>query len=222
MKLIGLEDLPENFKIVGTEDNFVYMKLYKGKYTMKVKLPFETNEKLASLFGHILGDGCIKTKEENAYYTNKSKELIEEVKATIKELFGVEIKENFNNIRKFYEVYPPKTIAKFLVLCGFPKGQKTKQITTIPDWIKEGSNEIKVAFIRALFDDDSTVINDKGNRAISFGMNKKKSLIESHNMFMEDVRKILFSLGIYPNKIFKRKQPGDFIQLGFHIYGRTT
>lgn len=220
MGLINLGDLPDNFKVVKTENNFVYLKLYKGRYTIRVELPFESNEKLASLFGHILGDGCIKSKEENVYYTNKSKDLIDEVKLTVKELFGIEIKENFNSMREFYEVYPPKTVAKFLVLCGFPKGEKTKQIITIPKWIKEGSKEIKSAFIRAIFDDEATVINSKGNRVISFGMNKEKSLLNPHKGFTEDIRKILFSLGVYPNETFKRRQPGDSVQLGFHIYGR--
>lgn len=123
-KLIGLESLKEHFKIVKIENNFVYLKLYRGRYTIKVKLPFEANEKLASLFGHVLGDGCIKTREENVYYTNKSKDLIEEFKIIIKELFGIDVKENFNSIREFYEVYPPKTIAKLFVLCEFPKGEK--------------------------------------------------------------------------------------------------
>ncbi len=220
MKLIGLEDLKNYFRVVKIENDFAYLKLKYGRYILKVKLPFETNKKLASLLGHILGDGCIKSKEENVYYTNKSKELIEEVKIIIKELFGIDAKENFNREREFYELYPPKIVAKFLVLCGFPKGEKTKQELYIPDWVKNGSDEIKSAFIRSLFDDDSSVINSKRNCVISFGLNKMKSLANSHRAFMEDIRQILLSLGLYPNEIFARKQPGDFIQLGFHMYGR--
>jgi intein/homing endonuclease len=219
-KLIGIEDLSKNFEILKIENNIAFLRLPYGRYTIKVHLPFEPNEKLASLFGHILGDGCIKSKEENAYYTNKSKELKNEFKQAIEELFGIVVKENFNEERQFYEVYPPKTIARFLVLCGFPKGQKVGQIITIPDWIKNGSNEIKIAFIRALYDDEGTVINIKSNFVVSFGMNKKKSLLKSHLLFMEEIQKIIFSLGVSPNKIFERKQPGDCIQLGFHIYRR--
>ncbi len=220
MKLIGLEDLKKNFKIVKFVNDFIYLKLYKGRYTIKVQFPFIANEKLACLLGHILGDGCIKSKEENVYYTNKSKELIDEFKLIIKDLFGIEPKENYNVERNFYEVYPPKTIAKFLVLCGFPKGEKVNRELTIPEWIKNGSFEIKSAFIRALFDDEGTVINSKGNYIIGFGMNKKKSLLNEHKIFMEDLRGILFSLGIYPNEIFQRKQPFDTVSLGFNIYGR--
>jgi intein/homing endonuclease len=219
-ELICLEDLSKNFKVVKMENNFVYLKLWRGRHVIRIQLPFEPNKELASLFGHILGDGCIKTKEENAYYTNKSKDLIEEFKAIVKKLFGIIVKENFNEVREFYEVYPPKTIAKLLVLCGFPKGEKVNQVINIPNWIKEGSNEIKVAFIRALFDDEATVINSKGNRMISFGMNKKKSLLEAHKDFVKDIQQILLSLGVRSNKIFTRKQPGDSIQVGFHIYRR--
>jgi len=219
-ELIGLEDLEKNFRIIKIENNAAFLKLHYGRYTIKVRLPFTPNEKLASLFGHILGDGCIKSKEENAYYTNKSKELKNEFKQAIEELFGIQVKENFNEERQFYEVYSPKTIAKFLVLCGFPKGQKVEEIITIPNWIKNGSNEIKIAFVRALYDDEGTVINSKRNFIVSFGMNKKKSLLESHRLFMEEIRKILISLEINPNEIFERKQPGDCAQLGFHIYRR--
>ena len=219
-ELIGIEDLKKHFKIIKIEDGFTYLKLYRGQYVIKVELPFRTNVKLASLLGHILGDGCIKTGEENVYYTNKSKDLIEEFKTIIRELFGISPRENFNEKREFYEVYPPKTIARFLVLCGFPKGEKTKQVLTIPDWIKNGSNEIKSSFIRALFDDEGTVLNNVKNHSIGFGMNKKNSLLEAHKNFMEDIREILFSIGIQPNPIFVRKQPFDSMSLGFNIFGR--
>jgi len=219
-KLIELEDLERNFKVVNIENNFACVKLHKGRYVVRIELPFRPNKKLALLFGHILGDGCIKTKEENVYYTNKSKDLIEEFKVAIKELFGIEAKENFNKARRFYEVYPPKIVARLLVLCGFPKGEKTKLPIKIPDWIKNGTNEIKAAFIRALFDDEATIVNSKGNHVISFGMNKKKTLLGAHKIFMEDIQEILLTFGIRPNKIFMRKQPGDSLQLGFHIYGR--
>lgn len=220
VELINLKDLQTNFRIVKIEKNLVYLKLYKGRYTIRIKLPFKPNEKLALLFGHILGDGCIKSREESACYTNKSKELVEEFKKALKELFGIEVRENFNSLRKFYHIYAPKIIAKFLVLCGFPKGEKTKEILKLPHWIKVGSPEIKRAFIRALFDDEATVINSKKNRAISFGLNKKTSLLLSHKEFIEEIREILFSLGIEPNKIFVRKQLGNSVQLGFHIYKR--
>lgn len=219
-ELIGLEDIKKNFRIIKVENNFAYIKLYRGRYTIRVELPFKPNEKLASLLGHILGDGCIKTREENVDYTNKSKDLTEEFKLIIRELFGIEPKENFNKVREFYEVYPPKTIAKFLVLCGFPKGEKVKQVLTIPEWIKNGSREIRIAFIRALFDDEGTVLNNVKNHSIGFGMNKKNSLLEAHKKFMEDIREILFSIGIQPNPIFVRKQPFDSTSLGFNIFGR--
>jgi len=220
MNLLELEDIKKNFRIVKIENNNAYLKLHRGRYIIKVAIPFKTDEKLASLFGHILGDGCIKSKEGNIYYTNKSKDLIDEFKAIIEELFGIEPKTNFNQKRRFYEVYPPKTIARFLVLCGFPKGPKTEQIITIPSWIKEGSKEVKASFVRALFDDEGTVINSKRNFVISFGMNKQKLLLESHKVFMKDIRQILISLEIFPNEVFERKQPKEATQLGFHIYKR--
>lgn len=182
-KLIGLKDLKKNFKIVKIENSFVYFKLHRGQYVPRVKLPFKPNEKLASLFGHVLGDGCIKAREESFCYVNKNKDLIEEVKRGFKELFEINTKERFNGKRGFYEVQSPKVIAKFLVLCGFPKGEKMKQILTIPNWIKNGSFKIKSAFIRALFDDEGTVIHSKGNYVIGFSMNKQNFLLDAHKKF---------------------------------------
>lgn len=219
-KLIGLENLPDNFRVLRAENDFIYLKLYKGRYTIKIKFPFESNEKLASLFGHVLGDGCIKAKEENFYYTNKNKDLVDEVRHLIKELFGIQERWNYNRERNFYETYSPKIIAKFLVLCGFPKGEKVKQEIKIPNWIKNGSFEIKSKFVRALFDDEGSVINSKGNYIIGFSMNKKNFLLNEHKKFMNDFREILISLGLYPNEVFKRKQPFDSVSIGFNLYGR--
>jgi len=51
-------------------------------------------------------------------------------------------------------------------------------------------------------------------------MNKEISLLNFHLKFMEEIRAILLSLGLWPNPLFLRKQPKNTIQLGFHLYGR--
>ncbi|MBI2084777.1 MAG: hypothetical protein HYT70_04185 [Candidatus Aenigmarchaeota archaeon] len=219
-ELITLEKLKQHFKVIKVEDTIVFLKLHRGQYIINVEMPFKANEKIASLLGHVLGDGCIKQGEENVYYTNKSKDLADEFRMLVKGLFGIYPNWNFNKEREFYEIYPPKTVARFLVLCGFPKGEKVKQALTIPEWIKNGSLNIKSAFIRALFDDEGTVINSKGNYVIGFSMNKKNFLLNAHKKFMEDIRGILLSLGISPNGLYERKQPYDSTSIGFNIYGR--
>jgi len=44
-KLIELEDLEKNFKIVGMEDNFAWVKLHKGRYVVRIELPLRPNKR---------------------------------------------------------------------------------------------------------------------------------------------------------------------------------
>jgi len=217
MELIGSEDLSNKFKAVHFENGITYVKV--GKYTAKIKMPLEVNKDLASLLGHVLGDGHIKKDEQHFHYTNKNKDLIEEVKLEIKNLFGIEIKEYFREEKQIYDLNFPVVIAKLLILCDFPKGRKSTQILSIPDWIKNGSLEIKSAFIRALFDDEAWVEIKQGGFCIGFGQNKKVELIESHKSFMEDIRILLSGMNIYTNNVYERSRVGDSIQLGFKIVG---
>lgn len=219
MKLIGLEDLPDSIKVVFRKENLVALKSVNSKHIIKIKIPFKSTPELASLIGHVLGDGHIKPKGQQFHFINKDIRLIENVKNDIEFIFGIKIKEHSRIEKQIFELFIPAVVAKLLILAGAPEGRKSTQIFHVPNWIIEGDEEIKSSFIKALFDDEAWVEIVQGGFCIGFGQNKKVELLESHKIFLEEVRRLLFDLEINTSKIFQRSQKADSIQLGFKIVG---
>lgn len=190
-----------------------------GKIPIRMKLPLTASKELASLVGHIFGDGHIEKCGMKSDFVNKNIELINEVKGNIKFLFGIDIKEHFRKENSIFELFIPATIAKIFVFLGIPDGRKTTQEFNVPEWIRGGSLEIKASFIRAIFDDEAWVEKAQGGFCIGFGQNKRAALLESHREFLEEIRTILRELEINSSNIFERSEKDDSIQLGFKIIG---
>ncbi len=218
-ELIGLEDLKREFDVTCVDD-FAYLK--RGRHTAKVKLPMKATPELASLFAHALGDGHIKKNKVQFCYVNKSKELIEHVKSCVEQTFGIAPTINFSEKYQLYFVYSPTIVARVLIMLGVPVSRKTIQEIMLPDWITKGSQEIKRAFIRALFDDEGWVGTTQGSFAIGFGQNKRRDLIGTHRKYLEQIRCIIQEIGIQTSEIFRISEKEDFIQLGFKIIGRDN
>ena len=98
--------------------------LIAGKVSIKIRLPIVAKDELASLVGHVFGDGYIKKNGEQFQFFNKDLELIKEVKESIKSIFGVEVNEHLRKNPKIFELYIPSTIAKILIFLGAPQGKK--------------------------------------------------------------------------------------------------
>jgi hypothetical protein len=123
----------------------------------KIKKEFNKNdlENLATIVGHILGDGGI-TKEKILRYCNTEEFLIQEFQNAIENVFDVKpmnkFKENSGIIRLDYS----RLISRIL-LCLFGEfslGEENKKIThqidKMPIWWK-------VKLLQALYDDDGSV-----------------------------------------------------------------
>ncbi len=218
-ELISLEDLQKEFDVVYT-DNIAHLK--RGRHIAKIKLPLKATSELASLFGYVLGDGHIKKNKVQFCYVNKSKELVDHITNCAKQVFDIEPTINFSEKYQLYFVYSPTVVARILIMLGAPVSRKTIQEIMVPDWIMKGSQEIKKAFIRALFDDEGWVGTTQGSFAIGFGQNKRKDLIETHKKYLEQLRCIIQEIGVPTSEIFRRSEKEDFIQLGFKIIGRDN
>lgn len=211
-KLLRIVNLPMNeveSQIIGIAYN---------KVLVKTKLPIFVSSKLASLVGHCLGDGHVS--RERLKYVNQRKELVEEVINQTRIIFG-------HSGRKFlyngcYCVEFPGIVGRLLGFLGVPLGRKVSQEFEIPQWIQNGSKKIKSAFLRALFDDEGSVINNSKYRFLTISMYKQNNFIESHLKFLNQIRQMLIDLEIKPTKISFKKNWNDTKEYGFRIYSRKS
>jgi len=189
--------------------------LVTNKAVVKVNLPICTTEQLASLVGHAFGDGHVSTQRFK--YVNKRKELVDEVKNYTNLIFGHEGRDFYIKNKECFGIEFPGVIGQLLHLVGVVHGRKTVKEMYVPDWIRKGSDEIKTSFIRALFDDEGSVVIGKLQRFISISMYKDVELIQNHIDFLNEIRQILTELGIKPTKLVYKKDYKNTKEFGFRI-----
>jgi len=167
-----------------------------GNSFLKINLPIYTTKKLSSVIGHCFGDGYV-----GAYfgYFNKNKRLINEVRENVRNLFNLQ--GNVIRHHGTYFLYFPGIISKILNLVGAPFGNKMQQKLQIPLWIKRGNKKIKSSFLRALFDDESSVKFRRYDRSIQFALFKEKRFLRQHKIFMKELCELLLELQIMPSKL---------------------
>ncbi len=115
-KLIDLDNLPNNIKIVEIGTDMV--KLRSGREIAVLKLPILPNPDFSALVGHTMGDGHIHKDQQHFHFTNKSIELINDVKRMVEFNFGVKRVETFRSEKNIFDLNFPAIIAKLLVILG--------------------------------------------------------------------------------------------------------
>ncbi len=190
--------------------------------TVKIRLPIKTSKELASIIGHCFGDGYVGSGYFG--YFNKNKHLINEVRKNMELTFN--ITGNVIKSRGVYFLYFPSVLSKLLTLIGASLGNKIKQKLQVPQWIKNGSKELKAAFLRALFDDEGSVKFDGYDRSIHFRLSKNDSLLIQHKEFIKVIQSLLFDLGVETTDLHEYKGKngvnGKTINVGFSIHGRVN
>lgn len=168
---------------------------YKDKKN-NLKFPTIITSQLAEFIGFHLGDGHYNlhknhdyyffyggNKEEKDYYDNHIKKII-------KELFNLSVKpREFKTVYGFY-IRSKGLYNYFNEVLHIPKGKKNN--LTVPEYILNGTKEIKCSFIRGLFDTDGS-FNIKKNGKYNY----PRITICSINQYMlEQVKEIIKSFDI--------------------------
>ncbi len=183
-------------------------KLSSGK-TKKIRLPKE-NEKLAEIYGIMLGDGNltkIKDYKVGTYMirivgdSRLDKEYLENhVKPIIEKLFDINVRiGKFKNKNAMFLESHGKELVNFFERKGFKAGNKIKNKLGIPKWIK-GNRSFLKACLKGLYDTDGSAykLTNQNSYQISFCNYNQKLL--------NDVRNSIISLGITPSKITKGEE----------------
>jgi len=172
-----------------------------GKPIKNPKLPIKINENFIEVLGHICGDGSImKTinKGIGFKYINSEPALIKSFQELIKNIFGdvepnIQVRDKKPQYTRpnFYLQYP--SIVSLFVLSVFD--YKTGNDMQLPPFIFDCSQKEKCKFLRALFDDEGSVlVKDK---KIQFVLKPKEPF--------NDIRRLFISLDIKLSKSHVRK-----------------
>lgn len=155
-------------------------------------LPFNfSTPEGAMLIAAALKDGCISKTSHYLRYANKDKENIERVEEAIKKVFGHI--EPYRTIEGslITITYHSCVIERALEEAGVPSGRKTEQEYHVPQFIREGDEEVQKAYLYQTLMDEGTwetskydeVYDVKYNQAISID----KKLAEDDRRFLEEL-----------------------------------
>lgn len=149
---------------------FIEIKIPESKWDFKSKkIPgkIRLTAPLLRLFGYYLAEGSVRNQPSKSYITFtlhiKEKDIVEDIKKTIKSLFDIEIKVKEIPERKTtrIDVYSAKLARLFKILFG--TGAESK---TIPEFIMNLPIENQKALIYGLWKGDGYInINRQGARA---------------------------------------------------------
>ncbi|MBI2151662.1 hypothetical protein HYU21_02990 [Candidatus Woesearchaeota archaeon] len=194
------------------------------------------NHELARTVADITGDGHLQIKEWRylTSFYSKNIEEIEAVKERFFRLFGVEeriyvdnstSKRNPKSCKRYKLFIISKPVASFLRDIGTTVGNKTNQRFTIPDWIFNGSDEIRSAYLRGLFDNEGSIFcrnTLKPRWQIGFKMVKNENIVDSGIIYLDQIRELLSKFNIHCSPVRKhklniRKDGSQSIDLMFNI-----
>lgn len=183
----------------------------KGKYRSTIiypKFPIKLTPELSRMIAHMLGDGCITVNKRGHYnfqYYNKNKHLIEMFKSDSKKVFGdLHIHESVNKDVPYVFLPAPVTIIFLQMVKDFHS-----KSSRLPKFINETSLEIKIEFLRSIFDDEACVKLRKSERRIEFALANK--------LLVDDIRHLLNKLGIKTSNTTERTDKNGYHKAYFYI-----
>ena len=158
-----------------------------------IQFPISANEKIASLVGHVFGDGYIGRKKMNFEFSNTNPALLAEVKTIIRDVFSLEpMTEQATRIG--YSTI----VGEFLELFGAPIAPKIYSENQVPSWIMQ-SKVYSAIFLRSFFDDDGSVMFSENYKAHGLNLYVIRHVDKQNSLYslLNQVRHMLSELSIY-------------------------
>ena len=169
---------------------------------------------LTYLLGFIFGDGCLSKDFNSILVYQKDGNELEILQKHLKDIgIDSEIRLRMSKAKK--EVYElsinNRKFAKFMYLLGAPRGKKTEQILTLPNWIKKVDKSVKAFFLSSLFLSELTkpkfyLGRGATNTYIKFELATQKKYEKNLINFLGEVAKIAKEFNIKSNSITKQEE----------------
>jgi len=183
---------------------------------LKISDSFEFRHFIRTL-GLRYADGCIYNQTRNNSYTfyicfGDKIDAIRFVEDS-KKYWNIDLSIKYSRSANAYYVYLPSSLARLMLVIGSVEGNKTGQMFSLPSWIFNLQDSLKIEFLRGLFsgDGDNPRLKPSGKAAESLrlSLSSHESIVEGfRDRFMVDVYNLIKSLGIqatYPE--IKYNQP---------------
>ena len=148
-----LEFLEENLSAIATGKK-TKVNGKRGNPVFGIKFPIKLTSGLTRILARFMGDGCIKINwyYDSVYY-NKEETLIEAMVQDVKSIFGeMKISESDDHGTKCVRF--PSIVGLIIVTMFGEVGTFTAKLS---EDILDASDNIKIAFLQAYFDDEGTV-----------------------------------------------------------------
>jgi len=183
---------PHDYSVV--EENIVTIASRAG-HSITIKLPLKTSIRLASLIGHVFGDGCIPSCKRQFEYCNNNPHLINEVEKQVYDSFGLK-----PVTKKKTRITYPSVLGDILLCFGAPIAPKTNSECLIPRWILFGEDSYKIAFLRAFFDDGGSVMYSSSYAAKGVNLHQTRHISCYYSLIflLNQMKYLLKQFGINP------------------------
>jgi len=203
--------------------------LNKLKNFMSLRYSDKKSLILARIVGHIFSDGCLKSNKKAVTFYLDSISAAEEVKKDLKILgisFGKTEKVTGNWGTEYRVESNVKPFWILMVSLGCPIGKKSKVPFLIPNWIKNGSKEVKREFLSALFGGDgspSDVVDTRRRRISYFCFSKRPNLEKNGILYAKELKRLFNKFNVKVNSIkIKRHEKLVSFELRFGSERKNT
>ena len=187
----------------------------------------------ARLLGHLLGDGWAGEKTQSLGFAGKINpndlNLIKKDLATLglksSNIYSRKTRSDIINSNNkhikingtSHSISASFNAYRYFEPLGIIKGDKVVQKSVVPEWIKNGSQNVKAEFLAALMGSDGNKIskakNAKGDfNPIRFSFNKLESLEREAIKYANEIKSLFESLGVKISNI--AKTPGNIRKNG--------
>ncbi len=190
-----------------TEDDKLLIQSDEGGFPENAELPTsfngytQWNKKLGQVLGWLVGDGWLRSGDENRRagfcFGEKDTDVFKELKPFLNKLYGKEIKEVERENGTIHLSYHSKPFVNFFKELGV-KPVKSKE-KVMPESLFRASEDAVKGFLQALFTADGTVSASENKTHYVRLSSKSRRLLEG-------VQKLLVNLGI-KSKIYNRSRP---------------
>jgi len=201
-----LKNIEENIRIIKT----------RAGLSLKIPFPIMGSSNISSLVGHVFSDGCIDSRRREFDYSNTNPALLLEVENEVWKEFGI---KPFSKTGS--RITYPSVAGDVLLMFGAPLAPKLYSENAIPKWIMEGSESCKKVFLRAVFNDDGSVMYSKSFNAKGVNLYQtrhisKKPYLEA---LLSQIKKLLEEFDIHCGEclISRKYKKADGIHVVMYI-----